>query len=89
VKLGTSFQARDGSYCRSFTLGATGGLACRDGGQWRIPVLAEGEPEQAGAYRQAGSALPAAVLDAIDQRIAGAALDAQAERAARDRGWRR
>jgi hypothetical protein len=29
------------------------------------------------------------VLDAIDQRIAGAALDAQAERAARDRGWRR
>jgi hypothetical protein len=89
VKLGISFQARDGSYCRSFMLGDTGGLACRDGGRWRVPVLAEGEPEQRGAYRQAGSAMPAAVLDAIDQRIAGAALDAQGERAARDRGWQR
>jgi anti-sigma factor RsiW len=86
MRLGVSFQARDGVYCRSFTLGATGGLACRENGQWRIPVLAEGEKE-GGAYRQAGSAMPAAVLDAIDQRIAGPALDAPAERAARDRGW--
>lgn len=86
VRLGVSFRAQDGHYCRSFTLGATAGLACRSGEAWRIPVLAEGEAQQ-GAYRQAGSALPAAVLDAIDQRIAGPALDAQAERAARARGW--
>jgi hypothetical protein len=86
VRLGVSFRATDGHYCRSFTLGTTAGLACRDGDAWRIPVLAEGEAEH-GAYRQAGSALPAAVLDAIDQRIAGQALDAQAERAARERGW--
>lgn len=87
VRLGVSFRARDGHYCRSFTLGATAGLACRTGDAWRIPVLAEGETQQ-GAYRQAGSALPEAVLDAIDQRIAGGALDAEAERAARARGWR-
>jgi hypothetical protein len=89
VKLGVSFQAKDGSYCRSFTLGSAGGLACRSGGAWRIPVLAEGEPEQGGAYRQAGSAMPSAVLDAIDQRIAGRALDAAGESAARRHGWER
>jgi anti-sigma factor RsiW len=86
MRLGVSFQARDGAYCRSFMLGATAGLACRENGQWRIPLLAEGEKE-GGAYRQAGSAMPAAVLDAIDGRIAGSTLDAAAERAARDRGW--
>lgn len=86
MQVGVSFRARDGRYCRSFVLGAEAGLACRSGDQWRVPVLAEGESGQ-GAYRQAGSALPAAVLDAIDQRIAGPALDAQAERAARARGW--
>lgn len=91
VRLGVSFRDRDGAYCRSFLLGTTGGFACRQGGQWRIPVLAQAERQQgeerAGAYRQAGSAMPAAVLDAIDQRITGGTLDAPAERAARDRGW--
>ena len=86
VNVGVSFRATDGHYCRSFTLGASAGLACRSGEAWRIAVLAEGEVQQ-GAYRQAASALPAAVLDAIDQRIAGPALDARAERAARARGW--
>jgi len=89
VKLGVSFQAKDGSYCRSFTLGSASGLACRNGGAWRVPVLAEGEPGQGGAYRQAGSETPGAVLDAIDQRIAGGALDAAGERAARGHGWER
>jgi hypothetical protein len=68
-------------------MGTSAGLACRAGGQWRIPVLAEAAPEAAGGYRQAGSALPAAVLDAIDERIAGKPLDAAGEEAARARGW--
>jgi hypothetical protein len=88
VRLGVSFHAKDGSYCRSFMLGAAGGLACRHGGEWRIPVLAEGASQQEGTYRQAGSDVPAAVLDAIDARIAGPALDAAGERAARGQGWR-
>jgi hypothetical protein len=87
VQVGVSFAARDGAYCRSFVMGASAGLACRAGGQWRIPVLAEAEPEAAGGYRQAGSALPPAVLDAIDARIAGKPLDAAGEEAARARGW--
>jgi hypothetical protein len=68
-------------------MGASAGLACREGGQWTIPVLAEAEKEAAGGYRQAGSALPPAVLDAIDARIAGKPLDAAGEEAARARSW--
>ncbi len=88
VQVGVSFAARDNRYCRSFVMGASAGLACREGGQWKIPVLAEAEKEAAGGYRQAGSALPPAVLDAIDARIAGKPLDAAGEAAARERGWR-
>jgi hypothetical protein len=87
VKVGVSFAARDGAYCRGFVMGTSAGLACREGNQWRIPVLAEGEREAAGGYRQAGSALPPAVLDAIDARIADKPLDAAGEEAARSRGW--
>jgi anti-sigma factor RsiW len=88
VKVGVSVAARDGAYCRGFVMGAAAGLACREGGQWKIPVLAEAEKEAAGGYRQAGSALPPAVLDAIDARIADKPLDAAGEEAARARGWR-
>lgn len=87
VKVGVSFAARDGHYCRGFVMGTAAGLACREGGQWKIPVLAETAPEAAGGYRQAGSALPAAVLDAIDARIADKPLDAAGEEAARARNW--
>ncbi|KQY16979.1 hypothetical protein ASD28_20585 [Massilia sp. Root133] len=87
VKVGVSFAARDGAYCRGFVMGASAGLACREGGQWKIPVLAEAEKEAAGGYRQAGSALPPAVLDAIDARIADRPLDAAGEEAARARAW--
>jgi hypothetical protein len=51
-------------------------------------VLAERLTQAGGGYRQAGSALPPAVLDAIDERIAGAPLDAAGEQAARNKGWR-
>jgi hypothetical protein len=87
VKIGVSFAAKDGTLCRSFSIGTAAGLACRSGAQWRLPVLAEAEQGTAGEYRQAGSAMPAPVLEAIDARIAGPALDAEGERAARQDGW--
>ena len=43
----------------------------------------------AGGLRQAATALPAAVLQAVDERIAGEALGATEERAALQRGWAR
>lgn len=88
VRIGASFATKDGSYCRSFQLQGSAGLACREGGDWRIPVFREGAAAQS-EYRQAASEMPAAVLEAIDERIEGAALDAAAERAARERGWKR
>jgi hypothetical protein len=46
-------------------------------------------PEQVQAeYRTAGSDTPGAVLAAVDSLIAGDPLDAAAERAARDSGWK-
>jgi hypothetical protein len=88
VRIGMSFVSNGGGYCRSFALGATAGLACREGGKWNIPVLAPSAAQET-AYRQAGSELPPAVLDAIDARIQGPTLDARAEGLARDRGWER
>ncbi|WEF30968.1 anti-sigma factor family protein [Pseudoduganella chitinolytica] len=88
VGIGVTFQGKDGRYCRSFTLAAAAGLACREGNGWRVAVLQEQAPAAPSAYRQAAAAVPPAVLDAIDERIAGAALDAAAERAAQQRGWR-
>lgn len=89
VKIGVSFVSKEGTYCRSFMLPTTAGLACRNGSEWRIPVLTNGAMGPSGEYRQAGSALPAAVLEAIDDRIVGQALDANAERAAQKQGWKR
>lgn len=89
VKIGVSFVSRDGQYCRTFALGAAAGLACRSGSEWRIPVLTEAGAPGAGAYRQAASAMPAAVLEAVDARALGPSLDAKAEQAAAKRGWTR
>jgi hypothetical protein len=87
VHIGVSFAAKDGALCRSFIAGGTAGLACRNGKEWQVPVMAEAASAAAGDYRQAASAMPAAVLDAVDARIAGPALDAKAEREAVQRGW--
>jgi hypothetical protein len=86
IRIGLSFLSVGGNYCRSFQLGGSSGLACREGEAWRIPVLAD-SPAQGGDYRQAATSLPPAVLDAVDARLAGDTLDPAAERLARDRGW--
>ncbi len=85
VRIGLSFETRDGHFCRSFQLrdAGTAGLGCRIAGEWRIPVTTEAA---AGDLRQAASP-PPAVLQAIEARIAGEALDATGEEKARDAGW--
>ena len=92
VDIGVSFAAKDGALCRSFTMRQSAGLACRSGEQWKLVMMTEAIQEEAGGtgeYRQAGSAMPPAVLEAIDARIAGTTLDAQGEQAAKLRGWKR
>jgi hypothetical protein len=89
IRIGVSFVGNDGNYCRSFVMGQGAGLACRQGERWQLPLMAQVDKTASGAYQQAGSALPAAVSDAIDARIAGQTLDAQAEQLARRTGWQR
>jgi hypothetical protein len=99
VKIGLSFVSNQGNYCRSFVLAGAvskspmAGLACQGGSGvgWRIAAIAEEvQPASApGSYRMAGAEMPPAILAAIDQRIAGQALDAAAEQQALRRGWRR
>jgi len=89
VRVGISFRNRAGVYCRTFHVqreAPLAGLACRDGGDWRLDVLATAA-RQEGDLRPA-AALPMAVLQAVDAAIDGEPLDAAAETAARDAGWR-
>jgi len=89
VKIGLTFKARDGSYCRSFALrdGGITGLACRAGGEWHIPVTASADAA-GGDIRPAATSVPPAVMQAIEARIAGDALNAPDETKARDAGWK-
>lgn len=86
VRIGLSFRDQDGEYCRTFELTThdTAGLACHDGEAWRVQMTAA--HESGGELRQAGGA--AEVLAAVEARIAGEPLDAEAETRARDAGWR-
>jgi len=84
VRIGLSFRDRAGRYCRSFESAAVDGIGCRADGRWRLERTTPGAA--ATDYRQAASgSLAAAAAD----MMAGDALDAGAERAARDGGWRR
>ncbi|HWU26865.1 MAG TPA: zf-HC2 domain-containing protein [Rhizomicrobium sp.] len=89
IRIGISFKAKDGRYCRTFensgANAALSGLACRTGNAWSIVALA-GVPRERSEYRMAGG-MPEPVRAAVSQLIAGEALDGATERAARDRGW--
>lgn len=89
VRVGVTFVSKDGEFCRTFALqGGASGLACGAGGNWQIQVLARGALKSS-EYRQAAGELPPSVQQAVDERIQGISLDAAAERAAQQRGWKR
>jgi hypothetical protein len=89
--IGLSFKASSGEYCRTFTTSqprTLAGLACRGSQGWYVPTLLETQAPSNGEMRTASTALPPALLDQVDARMEGEALDAEGERAARDAGWR-
>ncbi len=88
-QVGFTFRDHAGAWCRTFHLQqetALAGLACRAGGEWQLQVLAAAPP-LTGELRPA-AAMPMVVLRAVDAAIEGEPLDAAAEMAARDAGWR-
>lgn len=87
VRILLSFRSGEGRYCRGFEAGATAGIACREGSEWAVIRTQTSQGSEQGAYRQAGSAR-AEIMAAAQEMAAGEALDAQAERAAREAEWR-
>jgi len=83
VRIALTFRDRTGAVCRTFWTSAMDGLACRDGGNWRIDATARHEDQ--GTYRQASSPL---ITAAAQDRVAGDVFDAAAEKQARQAGWR-
>lgn len=81
-----SFERDGGGLCRAWRGSTEGGIACRDDTGWKIEQqFALGE-SVGGEFRQAGS--EADLLAAAQDLAAGGALDAEAEKAASERGWK-
>lgn len=87
VQIGVSFLSRDGHYCRTFQLHELGGLACNEGGNWKLEVLARENHTGNAQYRPAASSLPPAVVQAVTDSISGEPLDAKEETSARAEKW--
>jgi hypothetical protein len=86
VRIGISFAARDGRYCRTFTAASLAGVACRDPRGWAVAALAA-TPKEDSAYRMAG-AMPDVVRNTVKDLIAGEPLDASGEMHARALDWK-
>lgn len=89
VAVQLSFVDKGGNYCRTFSTAAVAGLACQQAGQWVVQQVSSVDAQTTGPVRQAASALPPALLEAVDQRMANGTLDAAAERQARAQAWHR
>jgi hypothetical protein len=87
TRIGVSFAAADGRFCRTFDSAAVAGLACHGDAGWQLMLTAPGAGPAASELRQAASGDPH-VLATAQELMAGEPLDAAAERRARDSGWR-
>jgi anti-sigma factor RsiW len=93
VRIGLTFVAKSGGYCRTFAMSGAAlpsGLACRHGEEWRIQALTQAADDRQpdSDYRTAGSATSAAIIKSVEEMIAGEPLDQAGEKAAREHGWR-
>jgi hypothetical protein len=93
VRIGLSYLAKEGNYCRTFTLNqgeSIVGVACRAADGWRIEALAQTGPKSPLAqYRMAGSRVPPLILGTVESTMDGSPLDTGAEAEARARNWQR
>jgi hypothetical protein len=89
VAVQLSFVDKSGRYCRTFSSAQVAGLACREPERWAVHLAVPAQADAAAPMRQAATALPRAVLDLVDERIDGTALNAAQERDARTRQWKR
>jgi hypothetical protein len=86
-RIGMTFRDRSGAICRTFQHRAADGLACREGGDWRIRALLQTPEGAQGEYRMAAGADPR-LMEIVEQSITGEPFDAAQERDAKSRNWR-
>jgi len=86
-RIGLTFRDKAGAICRTFEAQAASGLACREGGDWRIRSVFQGPEGQVSDYRMAAGADPQ-LMEAVEAAIDGEPFDAAQERQAAERGWR-
>ena len=80
-RIGLTFRDTEGGLCRSFTDGPAAGLACHQGGDWRIRGQFQAGEGQQSEYRMAAGP-DRRLAELIDSTIAGEPLDAASEREA-------
>lgn len=86
VRVALSFRDRGGQYCRSFSGQNLSGVACRDGGGWRLRYASPVSFQQTD-YRMAGGG--DGEMRFIQSAMAGDPLDRDAELKARATRWGR
>jgi hypothetical protein len=87
VRIGITYRDSAGEICRTFVAPAGSGVACNARGRWQMKGLFAAPEGQGGDYRMAAGMDPN-LAALVDSTIAGEPLDATAEKAARDKGWR-
>lgn len=87
VRIGLTFRGHAGEICRTFTIKAASGLACREGSRWRLRGLFAPPEGQDSAYRMAGGMDPN-LASLVDSTMAGEPFDAAQEAAAKRHSWR-
>lgn len=83
VRIGTSFANADGNYCRSFESASLDGIACNNNGDWQLRRTMSGGGTS--DYRQASAG---ELAEAAAAMMADDPLDAAAEKAAAESGWK-
>ena len=83
IRIGVSFAAKEGGYCRTFESAPVDGIACTSGNAWNLKQTLAGDG--ASEYRQASAG---ALAEAAAAMMSGDPLDAAGEAAAKKNGWR-
>jgi len=78
ARIGLTFRDTAGDICRSFTDDGAAGLACHEGGDWRIRGLFQASEGQQSEFRMASGPDPR-LAELVDSTIAGEPFDAAAE----------
>lgn len=87
VQVGVTFVGPGNQVCRTFEAFRTSGLSCRANTGWELVLLAPASGGGASEYRQAESG-HALLMSKAQDLMVGEPFDSEAERQARDAGWK-